>query len=151
MDKMQESIRLILSIKRAISSIEPSEDLQYMCEPLLPLVDKFLKDNNEPIPLHLVFGYEMLLSSYKAFMWLNQTINNQNYRILVLGLAVEVHRSIKAALNQKLECDCSSRNEQFHRLLLEVASWRLDDFIREKRFDLYHQARGLLAATWLKS
>jgi hypothetical protein len=83
MDKMQESIRLILSIKRAISSIEPSEDLQYMGEPLLPLVDKFLKDNNEPIPLHLVFGYEMLLSSYKAFMWLNQTINNQNCRILV--------------------------------------------------------------------
>ena len=68
-DQMQESMRQLLASNRAIASLELSEKDEHVSEPLLPLMKGILSDAKSPIPIHLVFGMEMLLSKYKAFLW----------------------------------------------------------------------------------
>lgn len=142
LDKMQESMRLILSTTRAISGIEASDNAQYICEPLLPLLDEVLKDKEKPIPLQLIFGYEMLLSSYKAHLWPGGKLNKENCRISVLKFAGDVQKSIRTAVNSRI-CACGLCNTgilEYEKRWLQTTESKLGNYLSEKRFDLYHQS-----------
>lgn len=77
LDKSQESMRQLLASRRAIASLEISEKDEHISEPLLPLMKQILSNTSAPIPIHLVFGMEMLLSTYKAFIWLDGEPNKR--------------------------------------------------------------------------
>ncbi|KAF2126701.1 hypothetical protein P153DRAFT_68283 [Dothidotthia symphoricarpi CBS 119687] len=140
MDKMQESMRLGLVEKRGIRKLEPAGALQYVCEPLLPVLASALANKNDPVPFHLVFGYEMLLSSFKTHLWRNP---RQNCRLAALRLAMEVKSEAEKAADPALfNCKCTAKNCILCTMqwgLADTAS-RLDAYVREVRFDLYYQA-----------
>ncbi|KAF1829921.1 hypothetical protein BDW02DRAFT_573541 [Decorospora gaudefroyi] len=141
MDKMQESMRLGCITSRGIAKLEPAEELQYACEPLLPLLNATLADVSEPVPLHLVFGYELLLSSFKTALWHDGIPNKQNFRLSALRLAMQVREAVEAALDSALfACSCNTCILRILRVGLQDTGTRLDAYIREVRFDLYYQA-----------
>jgi hypothetical protein len=95
---MQESIRQLLTSDRGISGLEASEQDHHVSEPLLPLLKQALADASVPIPTHLVFGMEMLLLSYKAFLWPGDEIEKRNRRITALRFSQEVTEAISSVV-----------------------------------------------------
>ncbi|KAJ5729884.1 uncharacterized protein N7483_004392 [Penicillium malachiteum] len=85
MDKIQESMRQVLVSGRAISDLEEEKPMR--AEHLLPALDKALGDKTSPIPTYLVFGMEMLLSTYKSFPWSNTERNPADCRLSSLKFA----------------------------------------------------------------
>ncbi|GIJ90124.1 hypothetical protein Asppvi_009074 [Aspergillus pseudoviridinutans] len=142
LDSMQESMRQLLVSDRAIAAIEASEKDVHISEPLLSSLRLFLRDESLPIPFQLVYGMEMLLSTYKSFLWPQGKKTTQNRRILALQFAKEVQGSILDAVSaltgvQSTEDDAATIR---HRLLLQVQADDLDTFVREQGFDLYYQS-----------
>lgn len=140
LDTMQESMRQLLQTERAIAGLEvPLED-GYICEPLLPFMRRIMADTTAPIPVALVFGMEMLLSSFKAFMWPDYTLNKTNCRIKVLKLA----RDIKDEMTTTAHAIDDNTNPadllRIRSLLFNGIANKIDKVIKEKRFDLYYQA-----------
>ena len=141
LDMIQESMRQLLGSERAITGLEISQEDAHISEPLLPLMKQILSSNDVPIPTHLVFGMDMLLSTYKAFLWLDDKPNKRNCRIAALQLANEVLRSVTATASAIVGWGNHVDpvvTEQW--LLLQVDAEALQKFAREQRFDLYYQA-----------
>lgn len=137
-DKMQESMRQLLVSCRSLAAIELSEKDEHISEPLLPHLKHLLADTSLPIPIDYVFGMEMLLSTYKHFIWANGVQNKLNCRILALKLAKDVQKAMSAATSV---LDVSNGPpEAFMQLLLQQTIEGLDTYTRERRFDLYYQA-----------
>ncbi|GIK06292.1 hypothetical protein Aspvir_001939 [Aspergillus viridinutans] len=141
LDRMQESMRQLLVSGRAIAAIEASEKDVHISEPLLPPLRLFVGDESLPIPFQLAYGMEMLLSTYKSFLWPQGNKTTQNCRILALLFAKEVQKSILGAVSA-LEGVHSTEDDAaiFYSLLLQVQADHLDGFVREQRFDLYYQS-----------
>lgn len=141
LDQIQESMRQLLVSGRAIASLEISGKDEHISEPLLPLMDQILSNTSAPIPIHLVFGMEMLLSSYKAFLWLDGEPNRRNCRIEALHFANEVSGNLSAAVSALCTVEnCGEPAVEEHILILGSFVESLQKFAREKRFDLYYQA-----------
>ncbi|KAL3478441.1 hypothetical protein BJX99DRAFT_256561 [Aspergillus californicus] len=140
MDKIQESMRQLLISGRAISALE---ERPMMAEHLLPALDKALQDQNSPIPTYLVFGMEMLLSTYKAFLWSNEHMNEAHCRLTALKFANNVIKSIEDCMPCLSQlCWCQNQNHctcPFNEFICNFQC-KLRDYVREKRFDLYYQA-----------
>lgn len=139
-DKMQESMRHLLVSGRAISALE-EEPMK--AEPLLPALDAALRDPKSPIQTHLVFGMDMLLSTYKSFLWPKEQTNKVNCRIASLKFANDIIKSITNCMPclEKLclcptpdHCTCPSKQ-----YICEFRG-KLELYVQEKRFDLYYQA-----------
>ncbi|KAJ5209460.1 hypothetical protein N7449_003839 [Penicillium cf. viridicatum] len=138
---MQESMRDLLVSGRTISALE-EESMK--AEPLLPALDAALGDPKSPIPTHLVFGMDMLLSTYKSLLWPKQQTNKVNCRIASLKFANNIIKSITNCMRclEKLcwcqtpdHCTCPSKQ-----YICEFRS-KLELYVQKKRFDLYYQAR----------
>lgn len=99
MDQMLESMRLILRTEGDLASLELSEASKHTNEPLLKLLNEVLTDKNIPIPTQLVFGMELLVSSYKAFLWQEGVSNPINCRITALKFAQEIYQSASTAFD----------------------------------------------------
>lgn len=140
-DSMQESMRQLLRDGRAIAAIEVSDEDQYVSEPLLPLMRRVTNDTSQPISIQLVFGMELLISSYKAFLWTDSRPNKRNCRIEALNFA----RAVQKELLETAKCiDAIEDHDKgplaVYRELLSSQADRLSLFIKEVRFDLYYQA-----------
>lgn len=84
---------------------------------------------------------EMLLSSYKAYLWPNGQLNKSNCRISTLHFAREVQKSISAAIT----CLESIHNHEylfseFEKTILKERYAGLQVYTSEQRFGLYYQA-----------
>ena len=141
LDQMQESMRQLLQTGRAIVRLELPNDDRFVCEPLLPLVRCVEINTASPIPISLVFGMEMLLSTFKAFMWPEHTLNKTNCRLKVLMFAKEVKNEIETTI-QEMKARAGSQHDPFviHNMFLEQRMSDMDGILKEKRFDLYYQA-----------
>jgi hypothetical protein len=141
MDRMQESMRQLLATKRAIAQLELPVRPESVCEPLLPTLDAVLKDNDAPIPTHLVVGMEMLLSTYRAFIWPTGTPNKQNPRIMALRFAQEVRQGVQKG-RDALQALSNGGLTQVGEELLHLMTFQdnLEAYTKEQRFDLYYQA-----------
>lgn len=137
MHQMLKHMRQLLTSKRAIAAIEAPESPQPICEPLLPFIDKVCSDKELPIHVQLIFGMEMLLSSYQAHTWPGGVLNRQNCRALVLRFALEVQKSVSEAIScvRKTALASVSNLQPLQKVLDS-----LEGYSREVRFDLYHQA-----------
>lgn len=141
LDQIQESMRQLLVSKRGIASLELSEKDEHVSEPLLPLMSQILRDTNAPIPIHLVFGMEMLLSTYKAFLWPDGEPNKRNCRIVALQFANEVSQSISTAASAIDTIDgYVEPGLVVQSLHLRTSVESLKEYVSEQRFDLYYQA-----------
>ena len=141
LDQIQESMRQLLASKRAIASLEISEKDEHISEPLLPLMNQILSNTNASIPTHLVFGMEMLLSTYKAFLWLDGKPNKRNCRIIALQFANEVSGNMSAAVSAiDTIGECREPAVVEHSLYLQIRAESLKKYACEQRFDLYYQA-----------
>jgi len=141
LDQFQESMRQLLASKRAIAKLEVSEKDEHISEPLLPLMSQILGNTNAPIPIHLVFGMEMLLSTYKAFLRPDGAPNRRNCRIIALQFANEVHANILAAVSAVDTIDnCREVMLDVQRSILQQRAESLKEYVCEQRFDLYYQA-----------
>ena len=96
--EMIESMRQLLTTTRAIAPFQISEKPQHVCEPLLPLIANVLSKPESQIPIYLGFGMEVLLSSYRAYMWPQGERNKSNSRITALQFAREVEEGFSAAV-----------------------------------------------------
>ncbi|KAL4888620.1 hypothetical protein BDV59DRAFT_137694 [Aspergillus ambiguus] len=84
LDQMLKTMWQLLASKGAISELEMSERDIHISEPLLPHLRRFLSDDRSPAPFDLVYGMEMLLSTYKFFLGHVADKARQNCRILSL-------------------------------------------------------------------
>ncbi|KAL4912485.1 hypothetical protein BDW62DRAFT_19468 [Aspergillus aurantiobrunneus] len=143
LDKMQESMRQLLTSKRAIAAIEPSEKEVHISEPLLPPLRTFLEDPKLPLCFPLVYGMEMLLSTYKAFLWQGTNMTKKNCRIMALKFAKEVREAMSEGVDA-LEAirKTGDHSMTLQTLLLEILAGllSLDEYTGEVRFDLYYQS-----------
>lgn len=138
MDRMLEHMRQLLATKRAIAAIETPVSPQPVCEPLLPFISRVFCEKELPIPMQLIFGMEILLSSYKAYTWPDGVLNNRNCRTLVLHFALEVKESFSEA---KKWIQRRTESASVHNLpYLQSVFDGLEAYTREVRFDLYYQA-----------
>ena len=145
MDKIQESMRQLLISGRAISTLE---EKPMRAEHLLPALDKALQDQKSPIPTYLVFGMEMLLSTYKSFLWSNAHINQAQCRFASLKFANEVIKSIEdciPCLNRLCWCENQNHCTCLNTKLAFDLQRKLRGYVQEKRFDLYYQAPWVAA------
>lgn len=140
LDKMQESMRQLLQTERAIAGLEIPEVDGYICEPLLPFMRRITADSSAPIPIALVFGMEMLLSSFKAFMWPDHTLNKTNCRINVLKFARDVKDEMTTTAQAIDDNTKSADSLRIRSLFFRGIANKLDQVVKEKRFDLYYQA-----------
>ncbi|KAJ0283341.1 hypothetical protein COL940_004688 [Colletotrichum noveboracense] len=126
---------------RAISGLE-SWDQVFDCpsELILPLALENISDPHNSASLELALGMDIFLSSYAAFLWADGKQNKQNCRLQSLLLAKDMQKSILSSIGslEKLACDLSyySMPIVFQKELYD----QLDACLREKAFDLYHQA-----------
>ncbi|KAG5744636.1 hypothetical protein H9Q72_011899 [Fusarium xylarioides] len=135
---MLGNMRQLLTSKRAIAAIETTELPQSVCEQILPFIDKVFSNTKLPIHIQLIFGMEMLLSSYKAYTWPDAVLNRQNCRILVLQLVLEVQKSFSDTIR------CIQKRPEsksiFNLPYLQNVIDGMEGYAKEIRFDLYHQA-----------
>ncbi|KAJ5016664.1 hypothetical protein K4K57_010960 [Colletotrichum sp. SAR 10_99] len=141
-DMFQENMRLLLENGRGIAGVEPFRGPGRACEPLLMLWKEALDEPEKPLSAKLVFGLEMVLSTFKSFLWPDDMTNKTNCRIAALKFAQDVKSNLAQTLDilQKDAGPEKSRTRQEHedRLISMIA--KMDMFCREKRFDLYYQA-----------
>ncbi|GFF24349.1 hypothetical protein IFM46972_01006 [Aspergillus udagawae] len=140
LDQMQESMRQLLVSNRAVAAMEASEKDVHISEPLLPPLRLFLGDESLPTPFQLAYGMEMLLSTYKSFLWSQGNKNTQNCRVLALQFAKEVQRSILDAVSALEGVQNTDNDAAVYYSLLQVQVDHLEGFVREQRFDLYYQS-----------
>ncbi len=126
---------------RAIATLESPGTGENASEPVLKLINEVLVDKKQPIPTQLVFGMELLLSSYKTFIRPDGVLNDTNCRISALKFAQEVSKSVGAAM-ASLEHVIHSHSDSLamQSLVLNVFQNEINSYQQEKRFDLYHQA-----------
>jgi hypothetical protein len=142
-DKMQESMRQLLRDGRAISKLEKHP---MSAEHLLPAFNEALEDQNSKIPTYLVFGMEMLLSTYKAYLWPHGV--DSNCRILSLKLANDVIKSVKsciACLQRLCQCQDPDKCTCCQKEWICEFQEKIQSYVHEKRFDLYYQAPWIAA------
>ncbi|KAJ0275840.1 hypothetical protein Brms1b_003919 [Colletotrichum noveboracense] len=141
-DMFQENMRLLLENGRGIAGVESFRGPGRACEPLLMLWKEALDEPEKPLSAKLVFGLEMVLSTFKSFLWPDVMTNKTNCRIAALKFAQDVKSNLAQTLDilQKDAGPEKSRTRQEHedRLISMIA--KMDMFCREKRFDLYYQA-----------
>lgn len=141
LNRMQESMRQLNTSHRAMAALEISEAEQHISEPLLPLLARATAEPKHPLPFHLVVGMEMLLCTYKAFIWPDAESNSTNCRLLALKFAKEVQRAASAtAMAIHQACDNNDRVLRGHEFLLTLRAKKLNEFICERCFDLYYQS-----------
>lgn len=70
LDLMLQSMRQLLDSEGVMEALEMTQDDEHICEPLLAPLRTFLCDDSEDvhIPFHLVYGLELLLTTYKLFL-----------------------------------------------------------------------------------
>lgn len=139
LDMMQESMRQLLVSSRAMEKIELSTEDTHICsEPLLPHLRHLLANIDAPIPVDYIFGMEMLLSSFKSFMWADGTQKKPKCRVMALQLAQAMQKSMLTAISV-LDATSGIREKELQ-LHLQSKAERLAFFTSENRFDLYYQA-----------
>ncbi|KAK5703312.1 hypothetical protein LTR17_022221 [Elasticomyces elasticus] len=158
LDKMQESMRDLNTSKRAMAALELSEKDCHISEPLLPLLKQATTNTDKPLPFCLVVGMDMLVSTYRCFIWPDDVVNKGNCRIEALKFARDVKSSYEAVVHAIDEvCDQNETNLQYQKRFIISRIEQLNQFTAEKRFDLYYQAPWtagshmveiLLTASW---
>ncbi|KAJ0340965.1 hypothetical protein KNSL1_011336 [Colletotrichum chrysophilum] len=126
---------------RAISGLKSWDQvLDCPSELILPLALENISDPHNSASLELALGMDIFLSSYEAFLWADGKQNKQNCRLQSLLLAKDMQKSILSSIGslEKLAFDLSyySMPIVFQKELYD----QLDAYLREKAFDLYHQA-----------
>ncbi|PVH96532.1 hypothetical protein DM02DRAFT_674751 [Periconia macrospinosa] len=136
--QMLSHMQQLLVSKRSIAAIETPQAPQPICEPLLPLFDKLFRNKGLPVPVQMIFGMEMLLSSYKAYTWPGGVLKRQSCRISALTFAQEVQKSFSVAIHciQRDEDSISAINLPY----LQNVFDGLEGYTKEVCFDLYYQA-----------
>ncbi|KAF4847317.1 hypothetical protein CGCSCA4_v005574 [Colletotrichum siamense] len=126
---------------RAISGLESWDQvLDCPSELILPLALENISDPHNSASLELALGMDIFLSSYEAFLWADGKQNKQNCRLQSLLLAKDMQNSILSFIGslEKLACDLSYYSMPI--VFQKELYGQLDAYLREKAFDLYHQA-----------
>lgn len=100
--------------------------------PLLSDLSIFLNSGDDSPSLHLVFGVHLLLEVFKSFIWKNETATTTNCRLQALRFAKDVKELVQ--MPALPTCDAMVA------ILRAVDAARLDEYLVEKRFDLYFQS-----------
>ena len=150
--------RLLTSVQRHLL---PSEELRkeflYEMNPLIKDIDTVYRaeDPNAMIQTSLVFGLQLLVESYKSFMFSDEkTPQTVNCRVQMLKFALEVKtaltnlRELRAFIHERC-CDNHCRNR-----ILSSRMWvlELDLMIltEQKGFDLYYQVPWVAGSQMLE-
>ncbi|KAE8452073.1 hypothetical protein EG329_002239 [Mollisiaceae sp. DMI_Dod_QoI] len=99
--------------------------------PLLSDLSVFLDSEDVHPRLSLVFGLHLLLETYRSFIWKTATANKINCRLQALHFAKEMKEMIQTPLPHS--CDPMVGT------LRRADVVYLDEYLTEKRFDLYYQ------------
>lgn len=133
---------IFANIQRLISvtSRKSKADSEW-CFNMIDYMDKhakiFLADDEAGIPIHAVFGLQLLLSSYKSFLWWSHRPNHRDCRSELLKIMIQIQKELSATAEAvetyvptfpQLSSACNSLAE------------RMKDSYKEKRFDLYARA-----------
>ena len=138
---------LLMSIKQLPCS-RPNDayDLVMGFHPFIPTPD--LNTYVGPIPTSATYVLRLIVESYKSWYVLptgEQIVPKSNLRLHSLRFAQDVHKSIvRFRLSEPYEpipgCDCSDCCHLGLMELLGMFESDLSIFMRERRFDLYHQS-----------
>ncbi|EOD43893.1 putative amidohydrolase 3 protein [Neofusicoccum parvum UCRNP2] len=105
--------------------------------PLLHETRDFLASNEDTPDTSLVVGLQMLLETCKSFVWLENSPNPMNCRMMALRFAQEVKQNIQSVNDH----DLIAKNHTVPTAAgLVGVSDRLKALLHEKRLDLYSQS-----------
>jgi hypothetical protein len=100
--------------------------------PLFSDILEFLNGDDEHPKISLIFGVQLLLETYRSFLWRTDTATKTNCRLKALRFAQEVKETVKMPV-------LPSRDPMAHQSF-EMEEAYVEDYLSEKRFDLYYQA-----------
>ena len=138
---------LLMSIKQLPGSRPNDEyDLVMGFHPFIPMPD--LNTHVGPIPTSATYVLRLIIESYKSWYILptgEKRVPDPNLRLHALRFAQDVHKSVvRFRLSEPFEpipgCDCSDCCDPGLMELLGMFESDLSMFMRESRFDLYHQS-----------
>ena len=109
--------------------------------PLLVDVKEYLDSDVDSVTTSLVFGMQLLVESFKSFLFCDGAISGINCRTKALKFAQEVKHSLDALIANEdtTGCKCASCGGAELYGILRLFKHELDDYIGQKRFDLYYQ------------
>lgn len=138
---------LLTSIKQ-LACLKPDNvnDLVMGFHPFIPMPD--LNTHVGPVPTSATYVLRLIVESYKSWYILptgEQRVPNSHLRLHALRFAQDVHKSVvRFRLSEPFEpipeCECSDYCHPNLMELLGMFENQLLMFMREKRFDLYHQS-----------
>lgn len=138
---------LLMSIKQLPCS-RPNDayDLVMGFHPFIPMPN--LNTYVGPIPTSATYVLRLIIESYKSWYILptgEQRVPDSHLRLHTLRFAQDVHESVvRFRLSEPFEpipgCDCSDCCHPGLMELLRMFESDLSMFMRERRFDLYHQS-----------
>ncbi|OHF01838.1 hypothetical protein CORC01_02716 [Colletotrichum orchidophilum] len=132
-----------LTQKRAVERlelcVEGSAGRWGPSEPILPDIQGFFNHPDQPASTKLVFGIDLLLTTYDAFRWPEGKLNKQDARIRALQLAMEMRASVRTTTNILKTSLVGPTTDGFIDDMEELYG-ALNDYVSEKRFDLYYRA-----------
>ena len=117
------------------------EDFSLDINPLLIEVKEYLRSDNESLATSLVFGMQLLVESFKSFLFCDGAVQRTNCRTRALRFAQEVNGSLNVIISNEdcTGCKClKCGGPEFHIDLLFLKA-QLDEYLGQKRFDLYYQ------------
>lgn len=102
--------------------------------PLYSDISAYLESNteHEEPKVSLVFGVQLLLETYRSFIWRSDTTTKTNCRLKALRFAKEVQDTIGMPM-------LTTRDQMVSTIQL-VDKLYLDSYLSEERFDLYYQS-----------
>ncbi|KAF9881798.1 hypothetical protein CkaCkLH20_00944 [Colletotrichum karsti] len=119
---------------------------RYPCEPIFYIASIYNGDSiNEQgahmrPPTELVFGIDMLLETYDAFLHPGGELKPQDARLTSLRLAMEM-KAAADSLKDTLASTFAGLNNYVQKLqVLFHFSLSLDNYVKEKLWDVYHRA-----------
>lgn len=105
--------------------------------PLLREVQMYIQTEEQYPRTSLIFGMQLLIESYKSFHHCERAKYKANCRTQALRFVQEVRSCLELVLTNF--CWCNSCKSSF--LTRVLISWTgdMEDYLRERRFDLYYQ------------
>ncbi|TEA20260.1 hypothetical protein C8034_v003930 [Colletotrichum sidae] len=138
---LNESIRQLAHHGRGMEALEAVCCGTMMSEPMIQLIQWALEKTDEGLTMTLVFGFEVLLEAAKGFRWPDEHEENlRNPRLEALKFAGTLRdailRSIRILSHRNAAGKVSFEHQADH---LQTVVDAIDEFRRERRFDLYYQ------------
>lgn len=136
MDLMLKTMKQLLG-----NEDELTRDFTLDINPLLADVKDYIDSDKKSVTTSLVFGMQLLVESFKSFLFCDGAVPGIDCRIVALEFALEVNRSLNAIVADESTTGCRCPSCGGVKLFnhLQLFKLQLDDYVGQKRFDLYYR------------